>query len=84
MVEEDRYADIPLDRVVADELELRGTHGLQAYRYSALLEMVRTGTLAPERLVQRTLSLESLEEAGRALMDLGTSPSPGIQVVDEF
>lgn len=81
MVGEDRYADVPLDRVVADELELLGTHGLQAHRYSALLEMVRAGTLAPEQLVQDTLPLE---EAGTALTELGASPTPGIQVVDEF
>jgi len=41
MVGEDRHADLPLDRGGADELELRGTHGIPAHRYSALLEMVR-------------------------------------------
>jgi alcohol dehydrogenase len=81
MVGEDRHADLPLDRVVADELELRGTHGIPAHRYSALLEMVRGQSLAPEMLVQHTLALEN---AGEALTQLGTARKPGIQVVDSI
>ncbi|MFB6231130.1 MAG: zinc-dependent alcohol dehydrogenase family protein [Salinibacter sp.] len=78
---EDRHAAVPLDRVVADELELRGTHGVQAHRYPALLGMVRTGSLHPGKLVQRVLPLR---EAGTALKQLGTSSGPGIQVIDSF
>lgn len=81
MVGEDRHVDLPLDRVVADELELRGTHGISAHRYSALLEMVRAHSLAPEMLVQNTLPLK---DAGEALTQLGTSRTPGIQVIDSM
>ena len=81
MVEEDRHADLPLGRLVADELELRGTHGIPAHRYPALLEMVRGRALSPKMLVQNTLALT---EAGEALTQLGTARTPGIQVVDTF
>ena len=81
MVEEDRHADLPLGRVVADELELRGTHGIPAHRYPALLEMVRAQSLVPQRLVQGTLALR---DAGEALTQLGASRNPGIQIVDIF
>lgn len=81
MVGGDREANLPLDRVVADELELRGTHGVQAHRYPALLELVRSETLAPQQLVRRTLTLD---QAGAALMRLGSEPGPGIQVIDTF
>jgi alcohol dehydrogenase len=81
MVEDDRHAAIPMDRVIADELELRGTHGLQAHRYPALLRMIESGNLHPERLVQRTIHLD---EAGEALTSMGDTPGPGITVIDAF
>ncbi len=42
LVGENASTAVPFDRVVADELELRGTHGLQAYRYPALFNRSRS------------------------------------------
>lgn len=81
MAGEHRHADLPLDRVVADELELRGTHGIPSHRYPALLEMVRAQSLDPGKLVHQTIPLE---DASEALTQIGTSPNPGIQVIDSF
>lgn len=81
LVGEDRETDIPFDRVVADELELYGTHGIQAHRYPALLDMIQRGALAPERLVDGTISLS---DAGAVLTRLDTSPPTGVVVIDTF
>jgi alcohol dehydrogenase len=54
----ERNTALPMDRVVAHELEIRGSHGMQAHRYGAMLAMIGAGTLRPERLVGRTVSLE--------------------------
>lgn len=54
----ERNTAIPMDRVVAHELEIRGSHGMQAHRYGAMLDLISTGRLRPERLVGRTVSLE--------------------------
>jgi alcohol dehydrogenase len=72
---------VPFDRVVADELELRGTHGLQAHRYPALFNMIEEGTLQPRRLVQRTIPLR---EAGDSLRQMGDFATAGITVIDDF
>jgi alcohol dehydrogenase len=72
---------VPLDRVVADELELRGTHGLQAHRYPALFNMIEEGTLQPRRLVRRTILLG---EAGESLREMGDFAAAGITVIDDF
>ena len=72
---------VPFDRVVADELELRGTHGLQAHRYPALLSMVEADLLQPRQLVQRTISLG---EAGDSLREMGDFATTGITVIDDF
>jgi alcohol dehydrogenase len=70
---------VPMDRVVADELEILGTHGIQAHRYPALFDMIATGTLAPRQLVTQTIPLS---EAGDALRGLGTFASAGVTVID--
>lgn len=81
LIGEDRHAALPFDRVVADELEIRGTHGIQSHRYSELLRMVQAWSLDPEKLVGRTISLE---EAGVALTEYDDRTVPGIEVIDSF
>lgn len=81
LVGTDRNTPVPFDRVVADELEIRGTHGIQAYRYPAIFGMITAGSLAPEKLVKRKISLE---EAGSALMGMEDGGEPGIQVITNF
>lgn len=62
------WSALPMDRVVAWELELYGSHGMAAHEYPAMLARVANGELAPHRLVTRTVGLE---DAGAALADLG-------------
>lgn len=81
LVGDDRHAAVPFDHVVADELELRGTHGVQAHRYPAIFEMIGAGSLAPAKLVKREISLE---EGARALVEMDTGSEPGIMVIDTF
>lgn len=48
---------IPMDKVIARELEILGSHGMQARRYPEMLEMIASGRLLPQRLVGKTVSL---------------------------
>ncbi|WP_353953721.1 zinc-dependent alcohol dehydrogenase family protein [Knoellia sp. S7-12] len=70
---------LPMDRVIAQELEIYGSHGMAAHEYAAMLALVEDGTLRPDRLVGEVLALE---EAGVALaaMDLPAT-SPGMTVI---
>ncbi len=72
---------LPMDRVVAWELEIKGSHGIQAHRYGAMLEMMRAGRLHPERLIRRRIGLA---EAPEALVRLGEMRDPGISVITAF
>jgi D-arabinose 1-dehydrogenase-like Zn-dependent alcohol dehydrogenase len=69
---------IPMSKVIAFELEIRGSHGMQAFRYAAMMEMIRTGKLKPELLVGKRIGLE---EAPAALMAMGGFEGIGIGVV---
>ena len=72
---------IPMARVIAWELELRGSHGMQAHRYDAMLAMIRTGSLAPARLVGRTITLDQSIEA---LVTMDRFEGSGVTVVTAF
>ncbi len=69
---------IPMDRVVAWELELLGTHGIQAHRYPALLRMVEDRRVDPARLVSRSIGLE---DASDALASMDRFEHQGITVI---
>ena len=72
---------IPMGRVIGDELEIIGSHGMQAFRYDAMLSMMMSGKLKPEKLLGRTISLaESIE----ALTTLDTSNTAGVTVISSF
>jgi alcohol dehydrogenase len=72
---------IPMPKIVGQEIELLGSHGMQAHRYGAMLDMVASGRLDPARLVGRQISLA---EAPQALMEMDKFQSVGATVITRF
>ena len=72
---------IPMDLVIANELEIIGSHGMQAYKYPEIFGMIREGKLHPEKLVTRTITLQ---EAVIALPSMNTFNTSGISVINSF
>jgi alcohol dehydrogenase len=72
---------VPMAKIIAYELEIRGSHGMQAWRYPAMMAMIRAGKLRPELLVGRKYALD---EAPAALMAMGGFEGTGIGVVTSF
>ncbi|TVQ36380.1 MAG: alcohol dehydrogenase [Spirochaetaceae bacterium] len=70
---------LPMDRVVAWELQLFGSHGIQAHRYPALLALIESGTLDPGRLIGDTIPLS---DAPAALAGMNRFEHHGITVID--
>ena len=81
MVGEHATPQIPMARVIRQELEIVGSHGIQAYRYQPMLDMITAGKLNPARLVSQEISLE---EAPKALMEMGSFQGVGVTVVSRF
>ena len=81
MVEGYKNSPVPMDRVMANELEIVGSHGIQAHRYPEMMEMIRKGKLHPERLVGRTINLE---ESIERLVTMDTAIDPGVTVIDKI
>ena len=75
----DATPPLPMDRVVAQELEVHGSHGMPAHQYGELLALVTDGTLDPALLVGTVIGLE---DAGAALAAMsGPAETVGMTVV---
>lgn len=71
---------LPMELVVARELEVVGSHGLQAREYAGMLDMIGAGRLRPGELMRRTVTLEN---AAAALHEPGYFGA-GVTVIDRF
>ena len=72
---------VPMDKVLANELEIIGSHGMQAFKYPDMLEMIKNGKLQPEKLIEKTISLK---ESTFALPNMDKFDHKGVWVIDSF
>jgi len=68
-------------QVIGHELEIYGSHGMQAWRYDAMLAMLQTGKMKPQQLISKRISLA---DAIPALMTMDKAETPGISVITTF
>jgi D-arabinose 1-dehydrogenase-like Zn-dependent alcohol dehydrogenase len=69
---------LPMDLVIAHELEILGAHGMAAHAYPQMLDLVAAGRLRPGDLVTREIALD---EAPAALAGLAGAPGAGVTVI---
>ncbi|MDK1488890.1 zinc-dependent alcohol dehydrogenase family protein [Sinorhizobium sp. 7-81] len=81
MLAEHATPQIPMAQVIGHELEIYGSHGMQAWRYDAMLSMITAGKLNPKQLIGREISLE---EAVPALVTMDRATDLGISVITRF
>ena len=75
------HPSVPMDRVIAHELELYGSHGMQAHKFDEIFRLIGSGRLQPEKLVTRTITLEA---SLAALPAMDSFEHPGVTVIDRF
>jgi alcohol dehydrogenase len=63
---------LPMDRVIGYELEVRGSHGMAAHAYPALLGLVTSGALRPDLLIGDVIGLDAVPAALTAMDRPGT------------
>ena len=73
-----RAAALPMDRVIAYELELLGSHGMPAHAYPEMLALVTSGRLRPGDLVTGTMTLDG---APAALSTMDKTTTAGIRLI---
>lgn len=70
---------MPMDRVIAWELDLLGSHGMAAADYPGMMRLIERGVLQPQQLIERTVGLE---EAAAMLPGFDRRPVAGMTMID--
>ncbi len=81
MLADHSMPQIPMARVIGHELEIYGSHGMQAWRYDDMLAMIRTGKLSPQKLIGKHISLT---DAVTALPAMDSFKDSGISIINRF
>ncbi len=68
-----------MDRVIAWELDVLGSHGMAAADYPGMLALIEQGALAPQRLIERVVGLE---DAAAMLPGFDRATVAGITMID--
>jgi alcohol dehydrogenase len=69
LTEKDQLPPSVISRLIAWELEIIGSHGIQARAYSGIFELIQKGMLNPAALVERMLPLADAPRELAALND---------------
>jgi len=77
----DYLPPIPMHLVVANELEIIGSHGMAAHSYPQMMLMIKNRILQPEKLIQKTINLE---EGVKLLPYMNSFQGNGITVINTF
>jgi len=78
---DDADPPMPMGRVIGWELEIYGSHGLQAHVYPAMMTMIQQGVINPARLITERVAMDDVPAI---LSDMGNFSTTGIQVMDRF
>lgn len=69
LVGEAAFPRLDLARAIAEELELRGSHGMAAHAYPEMLARIAAGDLDPGRTIGRRIGLDEVPAALAAMSD---------------
>jgi len=69
---------LDVGRLIAQELEWLGSHGMPAHAYPEMLQLVAEGNLKPADLITRTITLD---ETPAALAALSTGTPAGVTII---
>ena len=72
---------IPMADVIAKELEILGSHGMQAHHYPEIFRLIEEGKLQPEKLVGEMVNLSS---GIKKLKNMNSFTTNGITVINNF
>ena len=81
LVGDDHQPKIPMEHVIAKELQIYGSHGMQTIKYAGMLNMICSGKLNPELLIGKRISLD---EVPREIKQMNHFGAVGITIIDNF
>lgn len=79
MLAEHSQPPIPMAMVIAKELEIYGSHGMQPIYYREIFDKIASRQLSPERLVSNRVGLE---HGAQLLTEFDKFPNSGMTIID--
>lgn len=79
MTENHATPPIPMGTVIANELEILGSHGMQAHQYPAMLDLIFAKNIPLEKMLGQRLDLAS---GAQALMEMNQFKGTGVMVIN--
>ncbi len=74
-----QHPPVPMSLVIANELEIIGSHGMQAHRYGEMFELIRKSSIDLNAMTFETISMDKVPEY---LPALGDNKNAGITVLE--
>lgn len=78
MTGEHEIVSLSMPEIIANELEILGSHGMQAHRYPEMLEFIRSSKISMDQMISEVINLEHLPAQ---LQNLDRKHTAGISVV---
>lgn len=72
---------IDMAPVIANELEILGSHGMQAHQYPAMLDFIYSKNISLGKIIGKSMNLEA---GAQALTEMDAIGNIGVVVIDEF
>ncbi|RTL56098.1 MAG: alcohol dehydrogenase [Sphingobacteriales bacterium] len=69
---------LPMHEVIAKELQIIGSHGMQAHQYPTMMEWIVSGKMNPDKLLGKIITLE---DSCKELTDLNSFRNTGVTVI---
>lgn len=82
LLDDEAAPAIPMGRVIGEELELLGSHGISVGEYAAMLDDIVAGRLRPDATIGRTIAFDALPGALEAMDRPATSAGMTVAVLD--
>ncbi|MBN3583581.1 zinc-dependent alcohol dehydrogenase family protein [Algoriphagus aestuarii] len=81
MLGEMKNPKVPMNLILSKELEILGSHGMQAYKYPEMMNMIIQGKMNPEKLIGQFINLEN---AVTELMEMDKFRGKGLTIINSF
>lgn len=72
---------IPMDRVIAHELEIVGSHAMAGHTFANMMTLVTSGRADPSKLITRSVDLK---EGAKVLEQMGNFTETGVTMITTF
>ena len=79
MTETHATPPIPMGTVIANELEIIGSHGMQAHQYPEMLDLIFAKNIPLEKMIGQRMDLAS---GAKALMEMNQFKNKGVMVIN--